>query len=374
MDYLSQLVKLENSKLSEYLKYHLYGLRASLEVLEKINPEDPGINLCHNLLIELDRILQESNSEINDSTEKLLKSDQSELLLQDFSHDFFDDQNICLFIEDLHPKSDTDSKLWDEIHKVLLRVPESIAQEWQQKAVQAVQNLRLEANWNREKAVILPCYYDKPLYPSLGKPINAKGLYLSTKAPLDLDFNTDNLPRDQRTIAQIVSICIHFIETDPSLNYCLKSINKFGIFSFNSKQKSQYIKHLIILLKRVQKYEAQKDFVNSFKARINLDEAINSLVYKPLAAPNSWWGKLQQDARNTLNLAVQKVHSSGHKNAGYQWLQGDRDNVIDYTEQGDDIHYRSKTKSTPGKVLACLRVYAWIDEEKIKGRVIFYPR
>jgi hypothetical protein len=368
MDYLEQLLKTKNSELGRHLRYSLQGLCASLELaLKEARPEDEGMPSCKKLVQELNLLLQEDT--FNEAiAENLSDSHPPRLILQHLSDAFFSDETLRYHLgDDLKPRSTTDSDLWEEIQKLLLRIPDPLAQKWKEKTLKLAQTVAAEAE--SSKVIQLPFSEDKLLYPGLSGSVDAKGIFLSTKAPLDSQITNGNLDEDLKFLAQVVSICLHFIETDPSLHHCLKSIQRFDIVPFDSHQKSKYSDILKHRFQSVQKSET--DPVKFLKARLDLDEAINSLVYLPLVKPNCWWGKLQEEARKTLDRAFEKVRNAkaGH-NLGLQWLSGVREDIITNTE--DDLTF--ETGGTPGKVMACLRVYAWIDEEKLLGRVIYFPK
>ncbi|NEP33808.1 hypothetical protein [Moorena sp. SIO3B2] len=384
-DGLSQLLKqllVRDSELGRYLRHTLKGLYASLEsaraeAISLDNSEEA--TLCGQLSELLDQLLKENTSNEALSNKDTSKNTNSEnltdfknpgLILQDFCNDFFTDKKLYPYIGDSKPRSTNDSDLWDEIQKLLLRVPGSMAQKWQNKALQSAKKIKAKEDDTNNNE--LPFSENKLLYPGLTGTVKAQGLCLSTEASLDSEINDKNLDGDLKFLAQIVSICIYFIQNDPSLHHCLKSIKFFGITRFNSQHREDYIKTLILFFKKVKDHE--QDPIKSLKARLDLDEAINSLVYQPLADPNSWWCNLQKDARKTLDKAVERVNSMEGDQAGCQWLLGVRDDIIKYTENKDDVIDKLQVRGTPGKVLACLRVYAWINQEKMPGRVIFYPK
>src|SRR5262249_26437579 len=101
------------------------------------------------------------------------------------------------------------------------------------------------------------------------------------------------------------------------------------------------------------------------KKRLDLDEAIHSLVYQPPAAPDSWWDRLQSQARAALfqerDRAVAagcpvQLQLLGRGFAGISRLATARVQV---------------DSGVPGEVSACLRVWARVDGEELKGRVLY---
>ena len=392
-DLVSQLLKLKDSELGRYLHHDLCGLCAALTSALEARPDDSGSFLCQNLIDRLNQLLQESflksgqlylndDSSVSEHTHHrpLSVSPATEkLYLSNLRETFFSDENIQLYIGEASPQSTQDAELWNEIQKLLLRVPEMLADDWQHKALKLAQDVG--AAPDSSQVITLPFSQDNPDYPSLSDypglqgTVEAQGLLLSTSAALDEGLRADNLSSDLKFLAEVVSICLHFIDTDQHLQHCLKSLFQFGVTRLNSKQRSQYRKVLITRFHRVR--DSDDNPIAALKARLDLDEAIHSLVYLPLVEPSSWWSKLQQAARKSLDPAVARVRQAGY-DAGHQWLLGVREDIINYTE--DDVPYPDNTaylpqdRGIPGKVMACLRVYAWINHEKLRGRVIFFPR
>lgn len=104
----------------------------------------------------------------------------------------------------------------------------------------------------------------------------------------------------------------------------------------------------------------------ALRARLDLDEAIHSLVYLPPCDRFSWWGKLQQEARRTLDGVVEKARDAGYQ-IQIRPLWGTYADI--YTWSKDDLQL--EIGGIPGEVSACLRVYAKINDEVIPGRVLF---
>ncbi|MGD1913044.1 MAG: hypothetical protein ACFB2X_20015 [Rivularia sp. (in: cyanobacteria)] len=108
------------------------------------------------------------------------------------------------------------------------------------------------------------------------------------------------------------------------------------------------------------------DALISLRARLDLDEAIHSLVYLPCVDRFSWWGKLQQEARRTLEAAVQQARQAGYQ-IQIRPLWGTYADIYSFSK--DDLQI--DIGGTPGEVSACLRVYAKINDEELRGRVLF---
>ncbi|MGB3651908.1 MAG: hypothetical protein WBA41_11960 [Rivularia sp. (in: cyanobacteria)] len=370
-DYLNQLLKTQNnSELARHLHHDLSGLCASLEsAVQTSQDNDPGVEICNKLIDELNKLLQKPTPSKNKSFEE----DNSDLptskfKLKDLREAVLNDKTLRYYLGDSE-LSTKDSDLWNEIHRLLLRVPEQQAIKWRDLTHKLAQEAGAQAD---ESAVIkLPYKEDKLLYPGLSGTVQAKGLCLSTKAPLNRQVSRGTQDGELKFLSQAVSICLEFIEMDQFLRHCLKGVYDFDITPLDSQEKkSDYAKALINRFERVQ--ESENNPVKSLRARLDLDEAIHSLVYYPLAESDSWWSQLQNEARKTLKAAVEKVNHGGDS-ATHQWLTGLYKNVTRYTHPAPTGNLAVKDCDTPGKVLVCLRVYAKINGEEILGRVLYCP-
>lgn len=360
-DYLSQLFRTENSELARHLRHDLRGLCASLKSALAESRGDPGAEVCEKLIDELKALFppDTNSNRSNDQPTNRLKLDPLRKAV-------LNDKILSTRLGDLHLISTEDSELWNESQRLLLRVSEPLAEEWDQKALKLAQKIGAEADESQVEE--LPFSQDKLLYPGLTGTVEAKGLRLSTKAPLDKRVEGGKLDGDLKFLAQVVSICLQFIEIDQSLHHCLKNVFRFGVTPLDSKEKATYVKALIDRFRRVQKSEEKGEPEASLRARLDLDEAIHSLVYLPPVETGSWWGNLQDAARKTLEQAVDRVRQAGCP-VTYKWLSGFYENVNKYTK--DD--WALENWGTPGEVSACLRVYARIDQEDLPGRVLFRP-
>ena len=167
-------------------------------------------------------------------------------------------------------------------------------------------------------------------------------------------------------LAGIVSVCLKFIDIDTYLHHALKSVDRFGVRSLNSEpEKSKYVTALLDRFQRVLT-TTDADPVIALRARLDLDEAIHSLVYLPPCDRFSWWGKLQQEARRTLDSVVEKARDAGYQ-VQIRPLWGTYADI--YTWSKDDLQLN--IGGVPGEVSACLRVCAKINDEVIPGRVLF---
>ena len=101
------------------------------------------------------------------------------------------------------------------------------------------------------------------------------------------------------------------------------------------------------------------------KALLDLDEAIHSLVYQPPAAPESWWARLLGQAREVLFRARDQAVQAGCT-VHLQSLGGPFADINRLAPDSLQVDF-----GAPSEVSACLRVWARIDGEELKGRVLY---
>jgi len=375
MEQLSKLLKTENSDLARLLHFSLYGVEAALtQALTKF-PDDPGAELCQGALQELNSLLQSAPS-VSNTTDIQVKQTIDELKLVRLQKEFSEDKELALYLGNTPLQSQTDSELWEEIQRQLLRVPEELVAKWRQRAL----SLAAEVGAQEDISNLLPLAFNKNenIFPGLKGTIKSQGLCFSTQAhlhpqiaQLNLQNHQGNFPDDVNFIAAIVSTCINFIEIEPNLHHALRSVFKFGIINLHSQyeQQSQYTDALLDSFRRMLKAEENADCLSALRQWIDLDEAINSLVFVPPADRFSWWGKLQQEVRHILLKKVApRAQSQGH-NIRIRLLSGLYADVFPLSKD----NLRLSFGGNPGDVVSCLRVYAKINEQEFPGRVLFRP-
>jgi len=107
--------------------------------------------------------------------------------------------------------------------------------------------------------------------------------------------------------------------------------------------------------------------VEALWARIDLDEALNSLLYlPPVNRDTSWWGKLQQEMRRTLDWAAERARQAGSR-VQLQTLWGPYAKICDRSSADLEVD----TGLPLGEMVSSLRVFAQIDQEAVPGRVLY---
>ncbi|QLE55034.1 hypothetical protein [Nostoc sp. TCL26-01] len=360
MQHLYHLLTIQNSELARLLRFSLYGLETSLKKAQSEFPQDPGARVCDEVLQELQNLLQLEAAAV-DITQTV-----EELKLNHLRYAFDADPELNLYLDSSPLQSQTDADLWNEIHRKLLRVPEDLATIWRQRALDLAQEMGAVAD--NAYVYPLPFIRNEIIYPGLNGSINAQGLSLSQTAFFHTSIIDDQASEELNLLAGFLLLWSKFIEIDPDLHHALKSVFSFDILSLHSKpdQRNQYIDALIDRFQRTKKAEENADTLLTLRNWIDVDEAINSLVFVPPAERYSWWGKLQQESRRALKKVADRAISAGH-DVRIRQLTGIYADICALSK--DDLQL--DMGGIPGEVLSCLRVYARINQDEIPGRVIF---
>jgi hypothetical protein len=380
MKHLSKLLSTKNSNLALVLRLGLHGLRTQLQEALKIATTDPGSSACQELLKELDLLLKvalqqeslsmdvlstEDSSLWEDVLEPVTNELKSEFQLRQIGEILLSDEELSNYIGNNQFISTHDSDLWNEMQRLLLRLPEKIAHAWQEYILSQLSKIGVMED--KQAYLSLPFTRNEYLYPGLIGKVKATGLCLSNQVEFDPRLIIETHNNELDFLAGVVSICLKFIELDSSLHHALKSVDRFGVRSLHDeREKSKYVTALIDRFRRVQTTADNVDPAVALRARLDLDEAIHSLVYLPCADRYSWWGKLQQEARRTLDPVVEKTRRAGY-HVQIRPLWGTYADVFGWSK--DDLQI--DIGGVRGEVSACLRVYAKINDEVLPGRVLF---
>ncbi|MEM6402127.1 MAG: hypothetical protein AAF757_18160 [Cyanobacteria bacterium P01_D01_bin.116] len=372
---LNKLLNTKDSKLAWLLRLRLLGLRTELQEALKTEISDPGNNACRELLQELDVILNshiQSNNTEQDSTwedvfepvkNQQLPQATNELKLKLIAENILINKELLQYIGEYHFYSTDDAQLWNEMQRLILRVPQTQADKLRSQI--SSQLITLSTTENKASLQQLPFPTSEHIYFGLKGNIQAPGLCFSNTVNFDQRLQTPRNGTELDILAGAVSICLKFIEVDPHLHHALRSVDRFGIRSLRLADKPKYVATLI---ERFQKVKVTFNTINlvALRARLDLDEAIHSLTYLPCVDRFSWWGKLQQEARRTLDTAAQQARQAGIS-VQIRPLWGTYADVYPFSK--DDLQI--ETGGIPGEVSACLRVYAKINDEILPGRVLF---
>jgi hypothetical protein len=167
-----------------------------------------------------------------------------------------------------------------------------------------------------------------------------------------------------RPLADAVSACLWLAEHAPHARHGLKSVFRFGLAPLAGEQRDRYTAELLRLYERV-RVGAGLGPRDRLKAHLDLDEAIHSLTHQPPSAAPPWWGPLRGQARAALFAARDRAAHAG-VSAHLQELGGSFAEINRLAP--DSLQVDS---GVPGEVCSCLRVWARIDGEELKGRVLY---
>ena len=372
---LNKLLDTKNSKLAWLLRLKLLGLRTELQEALKTEVSDPGSSACRELLQELDVILNSHNGS-NNTEEDSLWSDVFEpvknqslpqlpkkIQLKPIAENILQHKELSPYIGEYNFYNNDDAQLWNEMQRLILRVPQTQANKLRSQI--SSQLITLSTTEDTTSLQQLPFPTSEHIYSGLKGNIQASGLCFSNTIDFDERLQTQRSGTELDILAGVVSTCLKFIEVDPHLHHALRSVDRFGVRSLRLADKPKYIAALIERFNKV-KVTFNTNNLIALRARLDLDEAIHSLTYLPCVDRFSWWGKLQQEARRTLDTAAQQARQAGI-NVQIRPLWGTYADIYPFSK--DDLQI--ETGGIPGEVSACLRVYAKINDEILPGRVLF---
>ena len=372
---LNKLLDTKNSKLAWLLRLKLLGLRTELQEALKTEVSDPGSSACRELLQELDVILNSHNGS-NNTEEDSLWSDVFEpvknqslpqlpkkIQLKPIAENILQHKELSPYIGEYNFYNNDDAQLWNEMQRLILRIPQTQANKLRSQI--SSQLITLSTTEDTTSLQQLPFPTSEHIYSGLKGNIQASGLCFSNTIDFDERLQTQRSGTELDILAGVVSTCLKFIELDPHLHHALRSVDRFGIRSLRLADKPKYIAALIERFNKV-KVTFNTSNLIALRARLDLDEAIHSLTYLPCVDRFSWWGKLQQEARRTLDTAAQQARQAGI-NVQIRPLWGTYADIYPFSK--DDLQI--ETGGIPGEVSACLRVYAKINDEILPGRVLF---
>lgn len=257
-----------------------------------------------------------------------------------------------------------DDELWPEIGRLLLRLPSSAAKAVNNVLSDVLQRLKARTEEDRGQATMVPLHRDEWLFPALTGAVQAPGLFASNASPHP---SLGAWPDDSelRVLAGATSFLLAVIDIDTELHLALKDLYRFGIIRLNADYRNQLRSELLHRYQRVLSETANA--ADALRARLDLDEALHSVIHSPPADRESWWGQLQWSVRQRLEPAVRRA-AQACGDAYVQVLWGPYANVRKYTRA--DANLEVDQGGVPGEVVACLRVYARIQGEVFPGRVI----
>jgi hypothetical protein len=361
------LLALPDSHASQALRWGLRGLQASLQAALEEDPDGAGCEELRGLLTELNSVLGRANSPSNlalplDAPGSTLPDDPCTDLprLLPLARAIAGDPRLQAELERSPIRDSSNDEIWHDIQRLLLRLAPSLADEWRRRSLKFAEHIGARAD--EVQTVVLPLARDEVIYPGLCGEVRAIGLRSVASATLDSRL-TAPADADLRFLACVVSTCLWFSEHDSHLCHCLKSVFRFGLSPLTGEQLERYVAELLRLWERTN--VPRQGPKERMKNLLDLDEAIQSLVYQPLAVPDSWWGRLQRQAREALFSARDRAVQAGCA-VHLQLLGGSFAAINQLAPDSLQVDF-----GVPGEVSTCLRLWARIDGEQLKGRVLY---
>lgn len=361
------LLGMPDSTASRALRWGLCGLRASLQAALDDGPNGSGSEALRTLLTELDCVLGGARPPSNpalplDTVGSTLPEDRptDSPRLLGLARAIAADTQFRAELERAPIRDGSDDDIWNDAQRLLLRVAPSVANEWRRRCLKHVEELGGYAD--ETQAVVLPLARDEMIYPGLSGEIQANGFRSCVGAERDPRIAPPK-DADLHTLAGVISTCLWFIEHDPNLYHCLQSVFRFGVSPLAGEQRELYVTELLRLWERVNVLKQEPK--ERLKHLLDLDEAVHSLVYQPPAAADSWWSRLQAQSREALFQARDSAVQAGYA-VHLQLLGGSFAAINRLAPDSLQVDF-----GEPGEVSACLRVWARIDGEHLKGRVLY---
>ena len=170
----------------------------------------------------------------------------------------------------------------------------------------------------------------------------------------------------------IVADLLWYADNDPTIMHMYSRVYRFGMISLQQQfQRERFTRALIECFLRVRDAEATGNVKTLVEAWVDLDEAIHSLIHKPLAHPQSAFASLAQRSRATLSDLYGIARHAGlifH----VQELSGRYADLQGLTDPDADVP--TDTDAAPGDVVRCTRLVLRLDRETYPGRVLYRTR
>jgi len=262
----------------------------------------------------------------------------------------------------------TDAGLWVELQRALLRVPEPLAREWKAEAVKLARKVGCEPVESGPSVEVVAGPSDELLWPGLSGAVEVRGLRTSTSVPLPVELRVEGADLLDRPLAAIVAVAMSLARRDPKIRHALRKIDDSReVPLIEGDQCERFLREFVDRF--CKSAGSVQRPVEHLRHRIDLDEALHSLLFSPVAVENSWWGKLQRRERNSLR-EVETEARKLVKPVSIRELIGEYNEEIRSNTRGsNDLQVDGGGKS--GHVVICLRLFARIGNETLVGRVLY---
>jgi hypothetical protein len=175
---------------------------------------------------------------------------------------------------------------------------------------------------------------------------------------------------DLLPLAGVAAACLRLAGRDPRLCHCLRSVFRFGVTPLAGEQRERFTAELVRLWERLRSAvpppsAAKQGWKDCVKACLDFDEAVHSLVYRPPAGPDPALDRLQGQSREVLGRLRDRAVQAGCP-VHLQALGGNFADISQLAPDSLQVDF-----GVPGEVSVCLRVWARLDGEEMKGRVLY---
>jgi hypothetical protein len=375
---IAALLGRRDGRPAEALRWSLHALRGCLQAALDEAPDDPGAPAARDLIAELDALIDTRETPPGSRPPAVSGSaapdQRGASILEPLARAMAADPRVEA---ELGPAAATrvtdEDAAWNALQRRLLRASPMLATSWRRRLLEAA--VQGGARASDASAIALPGPDDELLYPGLEGSMRATGLRTSPAAALHPQVAAPPDDADLRLLARLVSAALWFVANDAELHHALQGVYRFGLVRLVGEQRERYVEELLRRWRRVcdrspvPPADATRPWLKEYlRERIELDEALNSLIYLPPAHSDSWWAQLQGQARLALFRARDRVVNAGCP-ARLQRLAGSFPTVSSLADDSN-LHVEY---GTPGEVVACLRVYARIDGDDLRGRALYRP-
>lgn len=377
----------DDSELARITRAGLVGLQAMLTDGVARSSADPGLAAAADLLGQLDELLGErvAGPRPAAAAERVTASAaghpppvsadrRTDPRLGDLIAAFAADPAVTRVIDEpslTALSAVSDPAAWLGFHLCLLRLATSTAASWRSKAAPLADDR--PASWQ-----LLPGENDTVLIPSFatdpaGAAAPAAGYRASPSAPLDDEVTAAlglgspgaAVDPDAVVIGRLSTLALGLTSLDDNLVLCLQAVLFKGSRRLDDQLRQRYRTALLGRLREWARTPARS--AARLEALLEVDEALNSLTHRPPPPTTSWWGQLRQQSRDVVTQAADALRKAG-TDAEVLPLSLKYRDIQDLTDHND---VGVSSGGQPGDVLACLRLWARIEDRTLPGRVMY---
>ena len=369
------LARADESELGRLCRAGLVGLSAALqEALDRGGASgDPAVEECRRALVAIDDVLGRpavSEAAAGERSVPLGRSDAApsgaaETSLTTVVAAMTADPAVRPYLSDIATDTATTGSIradagavWRRLRLFLLRLPPGPADFWAAALAECVPSPRDGA-----AAVWLTGAPASDGWATDAGP--AGPLDDDVRVSLRLDTAPPPAAED---LARLVSLVIAVVAVDDGLHLGLERLQRSGLALLDETRRDRWRKDV---LSRLDTYaDATDEPARAFLALVELDEAVNSLLHLPVAAPDSWWSRLTGRLRALVEDEIRRLRDGGADVEVLPLTLRYLELVRGTRTKGNDLPLDGGTRA-PGEVIACLRMWARSENRQWPGRVAY---